>query len=468
MIRAYKYRVRLRPGEDAPFLAAMEECRRCYNAELEFALSTFRPWMEASSAARERGEKPARFESRYHWQGRSQAVTAWSREHPGFDALIRNCRTASTTERLHNAWSGFWRRWKPGVHPEQAGIPRFIRYGEFGALTWAVTGIRYIPAVGEPGTPPFRTHRIRLQPFGALRLFEDRPLPEGAHIKTATLSQEADGWYVSLVIDDGLAAPEPRPGRVLGIDLGARNFAVTSDGQFFSLPDFYRQEEGRRRVLSRTLARRLDVSREESRRRVVEVESRPRESWESEDARDNALRVARRYRTQGFVEARESLARQGQDLARRRKHHHIEVARALCAMEGIGVLAVEEMSVQEMTRRPKPRPKVVGAEGLETNGAARHAELSKSILNAGWYAFLLALRWQASQRGIEVVEVDPRDTSQICHHCGVKAPKWHPYWKAVFTCAACGRSSDSDYNAARIIQARAQAILDARQREAIQ
>jgi len=63
------------------------------------------------------------------------------------------------------------------------------------------------------------------------------------------LSREPDGrWYVTFTVDAAAPAPLAETGRAVGVDLGVRNFAVTSDGEKIANP---RHLERKARSLSR-------------------------------------------------------------------------------------------------------------------------------------------------------------------------------------------------------------------------
>lgn len=70
-----------------------------------------------------------------------------------------------------------------------------------------------------------------------------RPIPNGFALKQATILHKADGWYVSLSLLDE-TVPEPIPvddiKASVGIDVGLEKFLTTSDGQYISVPQFYR------------------------------------------------------------------------------------------------------------------------------------------------------------------------------------------------------------------------------------
>ncbi len=51
------------------------------------------------------------------------------------------------------------------------------------------------------------------------------------------VSRESDGrWYVTFAVDTQVPEPLPATGRAVGVDLGVRDFAVTSDGEKIANP----------------------------------------------------------------------------------------------------------------------------------------------------------------------------------------------------------------------------------------
>ena len=63
------------------------------------------------------------------------------------------------------------------------------------------------------------------------------------------------------------------------------------------------------------------------------------------------------------------------------------------------------------------------------------------------------LKHKAESAGVEVVEVDPKGTSQQCSGCGVMVPK--ELWVRTHCCGQCGLVLHRDENAAKNILARA-------------
>jgi putative transposase len=91
---------------------------------------------------------------------------------------------------------------------------------------------------------------------------------------------------------------------------------------------------------------------------------------------------------------------------------------------------------------------VVCVEALNIAGIAR-SRLAKPAHDAGWARFVAILAAKAEGAGVQVIAVDPRNTTQACSDCG-----WLPavplgLSDRVYHCASCGYVGDRDLNAAR-------------------
>ena len=57
-------------------------------------------------------------------------------------------------------------------------------------------------------------------------------------------------------------------------------------------------------------------------------------------------------------------------------------------------------------------------EKLQIKNMVKNRHLAKSISDAGWGPFFSILTYKAESAGKMVLEVDPKNTSQICFSCG--------------------------------------------------
>ena len=235
-------------------------------------------------------------------------------------------------------------------------------------------------------------HRVKVPLLGKVKVRLHRLL-EGTP-KAMRIKREAGRWYVTFACVDVPAQPLAPTGREVGVDLGLASFIATSDGE--SVPN---ERPGGKDALRLARAqRRVSRRRKGSRRRRQAVRS---------------------------------LSRAHAHVANQRRERHILVAKALVAR--YDRIVVEDLNVKGL------------AGGM----------LAKQVNDAAWGSFLHWLRCKAESAGREVVEVDPRGTSQECPECGqVKkktlAERVH--------CCDCGYTADRDVAAARVILARGQRV----------
>jgi len=283
-----------------------------------------------------------------------------------------------------------WERWLvPDVNGKRSGRPRFKKSGELRSFTY--------PQVNCPkASAKVSDTEITLSKIGKMPIVLHRPIPNGFTIKTATIIQKADGWYVSLSLLDA-SIPNPLPieqvTAAVGVDVGLKEFLTTSEGDTVPIQKIYRNAQKRLARKQRKLAR------------------------QRKGSKNHAKQVKR-------------VAQIHQRMQRQREKFHYSQAHKLC--DQYDLIAVEELKIK---------------------GLARNSKLAKSILDAAWGAFIQKLEAVAVKRGKLVIKVNPWGTSQDCSGCGTKVPKTLSI--RTHQCPKCGLELDRDVNAARNILERA-------------
>lgn len=293
-----------------------------------------------------------------------------------YSQVLQNC-----IERVHKTFE----RWLKGdSEGKRSGKPRFKGKGRYRSFTYPQMKQDCIDG-----------KFITLPKIGAVKLILHRPLPEGFKLKTATVTCKADGWYVSLSLED-LSVPEltpdaPTPDNTVGIDVGLKSFLVTSDGEEVAIPQHYRKAEKRLKRLQRQLSKK----KKGSKRRAKAVK-----------------RVSR---------AHLKVTNQRKDF------HHKTVNKLLSQYQ------------------------YIAHEDLNIKGLAR-TRLAKSINDAGWGQFLTIAAYKAVKAGGGTLPRNPARSTIDCSDCGAAVPKtlsdrWHV--------CSCGAVYDRDHNAARNMKIRA-------------
>jgi len=256
---------------------------------------------------------------------------------------------------------------------------------------------------------------INLAKIGLVKLVMHRPIPSGFKLKTAIVIKKADGWYITLSLED-TSVPEsttddvkPTVDNSIGIDVGLEKFLADSEGEFEEIPQYFRLSEEKLAKLQQKASVRQKGSR--------------------------AKKLLNR-----------KVARLHQKVARQRQQFHFETAKKI--LNKADVVFVEDLTVKNMSRRRKPKQDADGK--FLPNGQSAKSGLNKSIEDAGWSQFIDILSFKAERAGLKVVKVNPKGTSQHCSICLNAVPKtlkdrWH-------SCPKCGLEVDRDTNSAVLIK----------------
>jgi putative transposase len=216
---------------------------------------------------------------------------------------------------------------------------------------------------------------------------------------TVTVSRDPCGrWYVSLAVDVADPGQLPATGAVVGVDLGIKDFAVTSDGEKIPNP--------------RGLARR----------------------------ERNLTRYQRR------------LARCQKGSANRAK------ARAKVARAHRKARASRQDFLHRASTRLVRDHDVIVIEDLNVAGMVRNRPLAKAISDCGWGTFRRMIEYKAARAGRHLIVIDrwypSSKTCSVCGHLLAALRLSTRTWQ----CPSCGTRHDRDINAAKNILAAGLAV----------
>jgi putative transposase len=97
---------------------------------------------------------------------------------------------------------------------------------------------------------------VQLPRLGCLRLHERDFIPTEARVLSATVSEKAGRWFVSLQVALEQDKPVPTATSAVGVDLGIKRLATLSDGTTFANPRALKHAQKRLRRLERQKSRR--------------------------------------------------------------------------------------------------------------------------------------------------------------------------------------------------------------------
>lgn len=295
-----------------------------------------------------------------------------------------------TLRRLDTAFTAFFARIKRGDTP---GYPRFRSKRRFDTVTFIEgDGGKWIEDQG----------RVRLQGVGHVKVKVHRPL-RGV-VKQFSITRQGKRWFVNVICADVPQQVRPLTGAIVGLDRGITHLFADSDGGFTANPRHLQQSTARLAAAQQELARKKRGS--NRRRKTVQ-------------------RVAALHRK----------------VADSRRDYLHKASRRL--VDTYDLIVLEDLRIQNMTRSAR------GTIDAPGRNVAAKAGLNRSINDAGWGVLQDLLTYKAEEAGIEVVLVNPANTSRTCHQCGHVAADSRK--QEAFRCVSCGHCAHADTNAARNI-----------------
>lgn len=264
----------------------------------------------------------------------------------------------------------------------------------------------------KPGYPRFKSKHNRRQSYRSkcvgtnIKVLEKAVrLPKLGHVKcrvskevkgrilSATVSRSPGGrYFVAICCTDVEPEPLPAAGAAVGLDMGIKAFAVTSDGKRYPNHKYLAGSEKKLARLSRQLSRKTKGSRRREKAR---------------------LRVARLH---------EHVANQRKDM-------------------------LHKLSTDLVRKND-----IICLEDLAPKNMVKNRRLAKSISDAGWGEFRRQLTYKAAWYGKRTVTTDRfYPSSQICSGCRLQWPGTKDLAVREWTCPECGAVHDRDINAAKNI-----------------
>lgn len=277
-----------------------------------------------------------------------------------------------------------------------AGFPKFKNRSTFRSFTYTL-GVKV------------DRNKIYLPKIGWVKFFNSRPIPNGFVIKSCTLRKKANGWFVSVRIEDPTVPAFPimtveEANTAVGGDMGIKKLIAFSDGSQVKNPNLSTNKKTRRLMRIR--------QREVSRKKKG-----------SKNRRKAANRVARLH--QRITNKRTAI----------QWKIAIEISKKFDA------IFLEDLKVSNMKKRCKPK-KDENIVRYLNNGQSRKAGLNRAISDAGWYELRTKIEYAAAKSGKIFGVVPPHHTSQECPECHHIDPSNRDGEK--FLCSECAYTADAD------------------------
>ena len=247
-------------------------------------------------------------------------------------------------------------------------------------------------------------HRVKIPTLGWMRLKEFGYIPTGSKVTSGTVSQKADRYYVSILVEEDIQVDCLKPhAEGIGVDLGLKDFAVYSNGTV-------------KKNINKTA-------------RVKKLEKK---------LRREQRRLSRKYESLKKLKKSEK-----GDATRRNIQKQITKVQKLHQRLGSIRADYIDKTVYELV---KQKPSFITIEDLNVSGMMKNKHLAKAVQKQKFYEFRTKLVSKTSIHDIEVRVVDRwYPSSKTCSACAT-LKKDLKLSDRIYRCA-CGLVMDRDLNA---------------------
>ncbi len=247
-------------------------------------------------------------------------------------------------------------------------------------------------------------HRVKIPTLGWVRLKEFGYIPKNSVVKSGTVSQKADRYYVSILVEETYIKISNPNNEGLGIDLGIKEFAICSNGNKF------------KNINKTSTVKKIEKKLKREQRKLSR-------KYESLKIRNKKIKEGRATR-QNIQKQVVKVQRLHQRLANIRTDYINKTVFSIV----------------------KQKPSYITIEDLAVSNMMKNKHLSKAIASQKFFEFKTKLMSKCKQNNIELRIVDRfYPSSKTCSNCG-GIKKDLKLSDRIYKCD-CGFNIDRDLNA---------------------
>ncbi|MDM0978019.1 transposase [Clostridium perfringens] len=247
-------------------------------------------------------------------------------------------------------------------------------------------------------------HRVKIPTLGWVRLKEFGYIPINSVVKSGTVSQKADRYYVSILVEDDYIEVSKSTNEGVGIDLGVKEFAVCSEGSKFK-----------------------NINKTSTFKKVEKKLKREQR------------KLSRKYES---LKIRNKNIKEGRATGQNIQKQIVKVQKLHQRLRNIRTDYINKT----VSKIVKQKPSYVTIEDLNVKGMMKNKYLSKAIASQKFFEFKTKLMSKCKQNNIELRIVDRfYPSSKTCSNCG-KIKKDLKLSDRIYKCD-CGFTIDRDLNA---------------------
>ena len=248
-----------------------------------------------------------------------------------------------------------------------------------------------VESVNENGK---KVRKLRLGKVkGPIRCY-NQSTPISGEPKTCVVSRKDMGTHTEYYACISYESPdarveEPSEPKAIGVDMGIRHIAATSDGKLYGHCNDMQKDLGRLKRLSMRLSKdRCDPLKEKK--------------------------------------ARSKLNHHHRNMVNKRKENIERISKEI--VDSIDIIVIEKLNVRRLW------------------GRSLSKSMTRGFVNSSLGLLRDRIQSKAEWAGKRIIEVNPRGTSQMCSQCGAEVKKGLNI--RIHNCHCCGYAADRDINAA--------------------